>query len=260
MTKDKKNMCMRLKLSKLISFSATAFFVCTYIPIFCSGILILIPLRFLKLFSKDLFKRTTQIIGGFVARSCLWTAFSSAIIYGKENIPVNRGNVVYICSHQSFFDIPAFLGWVDNRARFVARENLYRIPFLRGWLKALRCFPVGRRATREEIKRFDLLTDALRENDVIVIFPEGTRSRTAELGEFKTSAFRPARKSQSTIVPVLIQGSRNILPRGKKTIRPSRVSITIGEPVEYNDYCDIIPAGLADMFQKKIASLNRVSD
>jgi 1-acyl-sn-glycerol-3-phosphate acyltransferase len=69
-----------------------------------------------------------------------------------------------------------------------------------------------------------------------VIFPEGTRSRTGELGEFKKGAFVVAIDARSRIVPVAIRGARELMPRGGWRVRPGTVAVRVLDPVDAGAY------------------------
>ncbi len=185
---------------------------------------------------------TMKIISKFV----VWGTFSIVKVVGKNNIPRSDENIVYIANHQGLFDIPLILGWVDRRTRFVARENLFSVPILGIWMKMMSCIAISRRASREELRRFDDISKILSNGAVLAIFPEGTRSIDGSFGKIHTSSFRPARIAKSTIVPILVWGSYKILPKGVKTIHPTKVEIVVGDPIEFEKYSSNTPKELAE--------------
>ncbi len=204
---------------------------------------------------KKTAKKLSRAVVRLWARFVVKTTLSPVGLVGGENIPKGAGNVVYIVNHQSYFDIPILLGWVDSRIRFVAREDLFSIPILGAWMRFLGCVPVSRRVSRSELRRFEDIACALSEGGVFAVFPEGTRTNDGELGRFHPSAFRPARRSGATIVPVLLWGSHRIMPKGRKTISPSRVFVVVGEPIEPAEYANTAPAKLAKTLRKTIEEL-----
>jgi len=117
------------------------------------------------------------------------------------------------------------------------------------------CIPVSRKVSRSELKKFDTVATYLCDGGIVSIFPEGTRTRDGTLQKFHLSAFRPAQQANSTIVPVFIQGSWDILPPGKRTISPARVIIIIGEPIYYHQYSKWNRKQLSEYVREKIEQL-----
>ena len=74
--------------------------------------------------------------------------------------------------------------------------------------------------------------ESIRAGNSFLIFPEGTRSKTAELLPFKKGGFLMAMRANAPIVPVAVQGGTDAMRRGSKIIRPATVSIRVGEPIE----------------------------
>ncbi len=226
-----------------------------YIPAFCLTLAIgAIFLRLTRVFlpvktARKLGHRCGQLYGNFLIRLSL----SRVVLQGAENIPHNCSNVLYIANHTSYLDIPLLVGFVDGRMQFVARDSLYRVPFLRTWLRALECFEVSRKMTAQELASFDKIAETLAAGAVVVIFPEGTRSENGQIGEFRTSAFRPARKAKSLIVPIEVSGTRNILPRKGIWITPSKVCITVHKPIAFDEFSQKTPAELASSLRNMLS-------
>ena len=78
--------------------------------------------------------------------------------------------------------------------------------------------------------------DSLRAGACFLVFPEGTRSRTGELGEFKKGAFVAAIESGSRILPIALEGTRELMPRGGMVIRPGTVRVRVLDPVDTGSY------------------------
>jgi 1-acyl-sn-glycerol-3-phosphate acyltransferase len=148
---------------------------------------------------------------------------------GHENLPA--GGALLLVNHQSFLD-PLFVGLPLSRpVSFLARENLFRVPFV-GWaIRNTYVMPMRRDAA---------VTDALREATrrveqgfYVGIFPEGTRSRTEALGELKPGFIALVRRCKSPVIPIGISGGTQIMPRGALFIRPRRVHVVFGEPISW---------------------------
>jgi 1-acyl-sn-glycerol-3-phosphate acyltransferase len=92
--------------------------------------------------------------------------------------------------------------------------------------------PVDRRNKEAVMRSIEAGAASIRSGNSFLIFPEGTRSRTAELLPFKKGGFIMAIKAGAPIVPVAVQGGRAAMQKGSRIIRPATISIRIGEPIE----------------------------
>jgi len=213
----------------------------------------------LWLHKGDSRKRFASRVGGIWGKILIASTGSRVRICGKENIPHNAQNIVYIVNHQSLLDIPLILGYVDWRVKFVARANLFSLPILGNWIKAMGSIPVSRRVSREELQQFKKVSENLANGDVMVIFPEGTRSYDGSFGKFHKTAFRPMLTALSTIVPVLIWGTYKILPRGKRYVTPTKVLLFVGKPMRWEEYGTLTPAELTEKMAEHFNEMKRTA-
>jgi 1-acyl-sn-glycerol-3-phosphate acyltransferase len=147
-------------------------------------------------------------------------------VKGKENVP--EGGAIVAANHISYLDPPLVGSVTPRRATFMARKGLFKIPFL-GTIIRPAAFPVDREKPRpstikEAVKR-------LKNGELIVIFPEGGRSETGELGEAKRGIGMIAGLSRVPIVPTLIKGSDKALPLGAKWIKRAKITVIFGNPI-----------------------------
>lgn len=150
---------------------------------------------------------------------------------GIENIPENEP-VLFMSNHQSNFDIAIFLGCIDTKKGFVAKLELGKIPILNKWMRNIDCVFMDRSSVRKSAYAIAEATKLLKKGRSMVIFPEGTRSKTGELGDFKSGSFKLATKSKSKIIPVTINNSRYLMEENNNMIKPASVEIYIHPPVE----------------------------
>ncbi len=171
-------------------------------------------------------------------------------IEGLEQIPPQQG-VILCCNHRSYFD-PVFLGLrLKRRLRFMAKEELFRQPFL-GWLiKKLGAFPVKRGTG--DTQAIDNAIKTVQDGGVFAVFPEGTRSKTGELLKPKSGAVLVAAKTGGDIIPCCILFEGKLRFRSKVTVRYGAVIKNEALGLE-----NITPAALkqaSKMLMEKIAEL-----
>lgn len=142
------------------------------------------------------------------------------------------GRFVIASNHESFYDIPVLFTALPMPARFVAKRNLFRLPFL-GWSMAAAGFvPVDRQAHAHGKEVLDTVLSRLQGDRSLVVFPEQTRTRTGELSPFKSGAAVFAIKSGMPLLPVGIAGTFGVHRRGRFLIRPASVVVAFGTPID----------------------------
>jgi len=178
----------------------------------------------------------TMIVGVFApaGRACaylaaLWSrcavALSGIRLEADLNAVPVRGPVVFMVNHQSQFDIPiSTLLLRSHYPAFVAKKSLFRIPFV-GWAFSLgKHIPIDRKNSRSAMKSMDKAAETAKAGRSIVIFPEGTRQLdTSRLGSFKPGGIILALKAGLPVVPVVMDGTGEILPKGHITLKRRHV-------------------------------------
>ena len=173
-------------------------------------------------------------------------------IEGLDRIDTGQG-YVFAANHLSMFDHWAFLAKLPLQFRFVAKESLFRIPFL-GWhLRKSGNVAVDRHHPRKTLHAFEQVGKQLKRGVSFVIYPEGMRTWDGRMVEFKRGAFKLAQYAQAPIVPVTIIDAHDRLPRGSKVIRPGRMKLIIHAPIPYQDYSDLDLAALAAHVQRIVS-------
>lgn len=165
------------------------------------------------------------------AKRLMRVAGMKVTVHGSENLPGEAA--VFIANHQGNFDIPLMLSCLDRTHGLLAKQELARIPILRLWMRLLHCLFVDRSSPRAGVESITRGVEMVQQGHSLIIFPEGTRSRSSAVGEFKGGAFRIASKSKAPVVPVTIDGSYRAMeanPTGW-IIRPARVTVTIHPPI-----------------------------
>ncbi len=151
-------------------------------------------------------------------------------VSGLENLDPDRP-CVYMNNHQSVFDIAALVTTVPTDFHFVAKRELGYIPFF-GWALASSVgIMIDRSSNVKSVASLRAAADKVREGACVIIFPEGTRSPSGELGPFKSGGFHLAIQAQVPVVPVSISGSRHITPKGSLRVESGVVRIHYGKPI-----------------------------
>jgi 1-acyl-sn-glycerol-3-phosphate acyltransferase len=151
--------------------------------------------------------------------------------HGLENLPAPGVPVVYMANHQSYMDIPTIFGFLPVQFRIIAKESLFKVPFM-GWhLTRAGNIPINRSNRREAMRSMVRAADRIREGTSVVVFPEGTRSRDGVLQPFKAGSFKLAVAAGVPVVPITIVGTCKILRKDSLLFRPGRVEMFVGAPV-----------------------------
>jgi 1-acyl-sn-glycerol-3-phosphate acyltransferase len=151
-------------------------------------------------------------------------------IEGLARIPA--GPVVYASNHSSMFDIWALAAGMPGSIRFVAKQELARIPLLGQAMLAAGHVTIDRTNRNRAMDAYAEAARRIHERGVsTVVFPEGTRSRTGELLPFKNAPFGLAIAAEVPLVPVYVHDTFRILPKGAWRLRPTPIRIMVGEPI-----------------------------
>ncbi|MFC1513989.1 lysophospholipid acyltransferase family protein [candidate division KSB1 bacterium] len=162
----------------------------------------------------------------------LFTCGVKVTVEGLENIDKDKA-YIFVVNHQSLFDVPACVKVIPARLRMLAKKELFRIPMF-GWgMSAIGHIKIDRENSESAIASLEKAVERLKTEDISpVVYPEGTRSPDGKIHRFKKGAFVLAIKSGRSIVPVTIQGSRNILQKKSLYLNPGKVHVIIDKPVE----------------------------
>lgn len=152
-------------------------------------------------------------------------------ISGEDNIPKDE-NVLFVSNHQSNFDIAVFISYIKKDKGYIAKSELLKIPILRTWMKYLNCVFMDRKDLKSSGKAILEGISILKSGYSLVIFPEGTRSKSSTPLEFKSASFKLATKSKVSIIPVTIDGTYKLMELNNNKIKPADVYITIHKPLE----------------------------
>ena len=155
-------------------------------------------------------------------------------VEGCEHIPTDRP-AIFMANHQSNFDIPILYARLPIQFRWLAKKELFDVPFFGFAMKRAGYIPVDRANRKKAIASMAVAADKIRQGESVIIFPEGTRSPDGNLLPFKKGGFMLALDSGVPIIPVAISGSRDLMPKHKVRIQGGVVKLKFFPPIEIAD-------------------------
>jgi 1-acyl-sn-glycerol-3-phosphate acyltransferase len=171
----------------------------------------------------------------FGARAACRLAGIRIELEGIEHVRDHR-NLVLMPNHVSNLDAAILVGHIRLPFKAVVKRELYAFPFLHYCLRYAGFIDVDRRDPGQSRSALLRAATSLKAGNCFIIFPEGTRSRSGELGEFKKGAFVVAIEAGSRIAPVAVLGAEKLMPRGRFVILPGTVRIRVLDPVDAASY------------------------
>lgn len=150
-------------------------------------------------------------------------------VTGAENLPAVGGFVVAPGGHRSILDTPVVALGSGRMLRYMGAEKYFEIPGFGWFLRSVGGFPVERGiADREALRLSEQILEA---GDPLVVFPESTRFEGPLVQELKEGAAFMACRTGVPLVPIGIGGAERAFPKGARFLRPSKVTVVIGEPI-----------------------------
>ena len=158
-------------------------------------------------------------------------------VSGLENIDRKQSYVV-IANHQSHFDIFIISGWLNMDLKWVMKKELRKVPFIGYACKKVGYILIDRSDRKNAIKEINAAKKRIVNGTSVMFFPEGTRSMDGNISPFKKGAFVIALQLGLPILPVTINGTRKILPRGSMDLWPGHVDTIVHPPIDTSNYSE----------------------
>jgi 1-acyl-sn-glycerol-3-phosphate acyltransferase len=152
-------------------------------------------------------------------------------VEGAHHVPVS-GPAILAANHASFMDPPLVGAALPRAISYLARENLFRFPVFGSILRAWDVVPVDREGGSPA--GLKAILDRLEDDRVVILFPEGTRSRNGQLQPARSGIGLLVIKSTAPVVPILIRGTFEAYSRGMVFPRPRPVFIRFGAPLNFD--------------------------
>jgi 1-acyl-sn-glycerol-3-phosphate acyltransferase len=163
------------------------------------------------------------------ARTVVWATGATVSVEGAHNVP-KSGGVCLVGNHQGSMEIPIIIATLPRTPGFITKREALFLPFLNLWILALGGVFIHRKSARKARAAIERGAKRLRDGAVMIIYPEGTRSRGDHLGVFKPGSFKLATLAGVPIVPVTVDGSWRVWEEHTR-IRPAPIRVTMHPPI-----------------------------
>ncbi|WP_434297942.1 lysophospholipid acyltransferase family protein [Clostridium sporogenes] len=148
---------------------------------------------------------------------------------GLENVP--DGPCLFVGNHQGLLDVPVIVSSLDRYVGFVAKKEMLKLRILTYWMKEMKCVFMDRQNVRAAVKTINEGVENLKNGYSMLIFPEGTRSRGENLGEFKKGSMKLGIKAGVPIVPMAINGTYKVREANGGKIKAADVDLIVCPPI-----------------------------
>jgi 1-acyl-sn-glycerol-3-phosphate acyltransferase len=167
----------------------------------------------------------------FWSRSLLWIFGIKVQVQGYEQLDSSK-SYIFVSNHASMCDIPAVIVALQGKVNIIFKKELTRVPIW-GWaLRYGHFIMIDRSNPREAMASIERAAASIRQGSSVILFAEGTRTSDGQLQPFKRGAFSLALKAMVPVVPVTLNGTFNVMPKGSFMVRSSHVSVFIDAPIE----------------------------
>jgi 1-acyl-sn-glycerol-3-phosphate acyltransferase len=159
----------------------------------------------------------------------LWAAGIRVRVHGMENAATGEPHI-FASNHISWFDVPA-LARILPRYKFVAKAELFKVPIFGRGMRAVGMIEIQRENRKAAFGAYDVAAERIRSGSSVVVFPEGTRGHAYPLRPFKKGPFVLAIAAGVPIVPIIVHGTIEIMPKGSWWVHPGTIDVHLLEPV-----------------------------
>ena len=224
-------------------------------------LVIFFPLFALMLISVIIFsyithpKNTYPFLIPISARAIMLSGLQWFSVKGKVP-PKKDGPYLFMFNHESMFDVLMLAGAIPYYINAIGWEGVFKIPLFGFMAKRYGAYAITHDNTdkaKATLKAAEKIL--LQDKDSMVLSPEGQRTITGEMGEFKKGGFHFAKATNATIVPIGLIGAYRANKRTSWTINPGRLTLVFGDPITAEDYSNLSVEELRDITKERIGSL-----
>ena len=189
--------------------------------------------------------------------SKIWAYIMLAVSFVRTEIKnkakiVKGQSYIIISNHQSQYDILALVTTLGIQFRWIGKKEVLKIPIFGYALYASRNIFIDRSNTASAIESINKGMERLPKGASVMVFAEGTRSDDGRIHEFKKGGFMAAIRRQLPILPVTVNGSRRVLPKGDLVVKPGKIQVVVGDPIETDGYTTDTVQKLIDKTRKVV--------
>jgi len=188
---------------------------------------------FVAFFSKK--GNVAHLLARTWGKSILWVSAVAVDVQGREHLR-RTASCILMPNHQSNFDIPVLLGCLPVQFRWLAKKELFNIPLFGRSMRGCGYISIDRSDRRAAFKSLATAAQRIRQGVSVLIFPEGTRSRDGRILPFKKGGFVLAVDAGVPVVPIVIHGTRRIMPKGRFLVQSGPVVMKILPPIDTRAY------------------------
>ena len=194
---------------------------------------------------------------GVVKAACrliLRCTFISVQVRGRAHVRPER-TYLFVGNHVNIFDVFVFYGYIPNTFRGVELDEHFQWFFYGPIIRRLGMISISQTSGRNALKSLKRAQEALSSGTSILILPEGGRTMDGNLQPFKRGSFLLAKTARADIVPVAMVGAFEIYRKGGGIIRPGRMTLRFGEPVEFQSIQHMDASQIEQFIRGKILAL-----
>ena len=169
------------------------------------------------------------------AYTMLAVSFVRTEIKNKDKI-LKGTSYIIISNHQSHYDIITLVTTLGIQFRWIIKKEILKLPIFGYALHASRNIFIDRFNTTSAIESINKGFDRLPKGVSVMVFAEGTRSPDGQIHEFKKGGFITAVARKLPILPVTVNGSRRVMRKGSFTLKPGKIQVVIGDPIDTSGY------------------------
>lgn len=192
------------------------------------------------------------------SRPLLWVMGVRVDIRGYENGAREGKGFLILFNHTSLLDILVLYGYMPRPFRFGAKIELFKVPFFGKAMEACGVLPIDRGNRTQVMRVYESAIARINNGECFALAPEGTRQDSTELGKFKRGPFEFAINAQMDVVPVIIMGILNVLPKHSIWINIGKwrrkVILQITPPVSASVFAtaEMVSPEALDKFQSQV--------
>lgn len=158
-------------------------------------------------------------------------------VVGRENLGTEGESFLVMSNHQSLYDVPVLFHVLGANLRMITKAELFKVPVFGPAMKHAGFISIDRSNRERALQSLEVAKQKIAGGLNVWIAPEGTRSRTGRLLDFKKGGFTLAIEAGLRVLPVTLKGTRDILPaKGTRSRANAHVRVTIHRPIDAKEY------------------------